>query len=118
LTSEGAAKVPPLHGYDVLVVALGTNDAAGSGRHFEKSMQSILVEARDAGVPVVWAMPTGRHLPGYETVVSAIGEALERGDLHAVPAPPLGPAYASDRIHLTPAAYTQWADDIWNTLRR
>lgn len=116
MTREWLNRFPDLEAGDVLVCVLGTNDAAGSGRHFHDAMVSILDRAESLGVPVVWAEPTGRHFPGYTRVMLELERALLDEELFAlVPAPLEG--YASDRYHLTPAGYSAWADKIWSTLQ-
>lgn len=117
MTAYWAARLPDLSGAAALLVVLGTNDAAGSGQSFERARDQILDAAEAAGVKVVWATPTGPHLPAAGLVHQKIMEAYidERIDL-LVPPPPIGPEYAKDHIHLSPAGYNRWAANIWKEL--
>lgn len=114
-TSYWSSRLPSLDGVSALLVVLGTNDAAGSGKDFETSMRHILDEAEKSGVPVVWVQPTGKHLPNYTKVMNELSAALEADRINTiVPSPIQG--YASDQVHLTGEAYREWADRIWTTL--
>jgi len=116
LTGYWLDKLPDLEGVDVLVVALGTNDAAGAGTSFERSMDKILQYASLARVPVVWVEPTGEHLKSYDSVVAVLEHALAiKGISVLVDKPTSG--YAKDNVHLSPDAYRQWADEIWEATK-
>jgi lysophospholipase L1-like esterase len=115
MTGFWVNNMPDLTGVDVLVVVLGTNDAAGSGKAFESSMTKILEHASLASVPVVWVEPTGVHLPSYGLVSASLGEALAEGNISAMVDKPTS-GYAKDNVHLSTAAYRLWADRIWDTL--
>lgn len=104
---------------DVLLVVLGTNDAAGKASGFEEAMDMILQRARARSMAVVWAHPTGVHLPSAEKVDALLRRAHAEGLMaELVPAPELGDDYAKDRIHLSPDGYRRWANEIWQTLTR
>lgn len=115
--SYWAERLPDLGGVDVLLVVLGTNDAAGSAKSFEAGMSSILQHASMTRTRVVWAMPTGDGvLPSYDEVVSSLEHAAAIGGISSlVDAPAVG--YAKDGVHLQPDAYRRWADRIWNAIK-
>lgn len=115
-TREWTDRLPSLQGAAAIVVVLGTNDAAGSGKAFKAAMESILEQARSQAAAVVWAHPTGTHLPSFEYVSRAIMQAYAEGRIHAVVEEP-SEGYAPDRVHLTPTGYARWADEIWQTVR-
>ncbi len=112
---EWLNKLPDLHDHAALVVVLGTNDAAGTGAGFIDAMFTIVDHAKSFEVPVVWVQPTGTHLPAYDRIMANIESAFYAGNIYMlVPRPEEG--YASDNVHLTPAAYAAWADNIWDNL--
>lgn len=114
-TGEWTDKLPDLHDIDAFVVVLGTNDAAGSAKHFGDSMSAILGHAERFDVPVVWVQPTGDHFNGYPVVMEEIESALNDGSIYILVDKPTE-GYGKDNVHLSPAAYKQWAERIWNAL--
>lgn len=114
-TKQWLSSLPNLHGVDVFVVVLGTNDAGGSAVSFRDNMDTILQHAAHASVPVVWVQPTGTHLKGYDRVMAELEAALADGDIEVIIERPTE-GYGKDNIHLSPGAYLKWADRIWDTL--
>jgi lysophospholipase L1-like esterase len=105
---------PPPQAVATWLVCLGANDAAipsVSAGNIRRDVRAILdrTEAK-----VIWIMPPdGGGLPGLDVVTAAIRQEVpEENILEA----PTGLTFAKDGVHLTPASYATWAEQLWRAL--
>lgn len=95
------------------LISLGTNDAMANPGHQAKVPEwarSISAALKAQGTTPIWILP-----PPMKFDTSVAHDAVDAtGDAFYVSAD--YPRY--DSIHPTPAAFGQWAADIWSTLSR
>jgi lysophospholipase L1-like esterase len=96
----------------IVVVSLGTNDAAGkiSAPAFAGQAAELAALARKAGARVAWLVP-----PPMPYSIDAITTGLRPLPVSRI-APPADLQRSSDRIHCTPAGYQAWAAHAWQQL--
>lgn len=89
---------------ELVLVSLGTNDAAGQvdAGTFAAQVAQLEQLARARGARVVWLFP-----PPMPYSLDAIRAGLSRAEADTLDAP-AGLARAADRVHLTPAGYAAW----------
>lgn len=93
------------------IISLGTNDSLANEAHksqMERYAKDISVSLRSLGVTPIWILPPPMKF-GTGRAVEAIQST---GDPYLVSAD--YPRY--DSIHPTPAAFGQWAADIWSAV--
>lgn len=89
---------------ELVLVCLGTNDAAGQidAGTFAAQVAQLEQLARAKGARVVWLFP-----PPMPYSLEQIRAGLSRAEADVLE-PPASLERAPDRIHLTPAAYAAW----------
>lgn len=96
-------------GANYALISLGTNDAVASEAHRAKAAgyaKTISASLHSMGVTPIWVLPPPMKFPTdqIKEAIRATGDAtLDSADY---------PRY--DGIHPTPAAFQQWAADIWS----
>ena len=93
------------------LISLGTNDSVANAAHqaqMGRYAKDISASLRSLGVTPVWILP-----PPMRFSTAAAADAVQStGDPYLVS--PDYPRY--DSIHPTPAAFGQWASDIWSVV--
>ena len=105
-----------VHKPSLVIVSLGTNDAAANQQWIERNKESFLKlikQVESSGAKIMWIGPPefdAKLLPRVPYVRDIIiGAAPIFYDSRGFDIP-----RASDKIHSTPAGYKAWANDIWN----
>lgn len=101
----------------LVLVSLGTNDAAGNDQSIEdlpKDIAALLDRLEARGARVIWiAPPDMPTLPRVGRVRLLIFDAVQdHPNAEYMPAT-YDPPRTSDHIHPTPAGYNAWAVHIW-----
>ena len=113
-------RIEPAVGADVVLVVLGTNDAALVHPEDEEDELELLVrKLAQGGSRVVWVEPPATdRLPRMQIVRDMIrgSAALSESDGIVLDSTTQKLDFAPDGIHLTAKGYAKWADWIWQQL--
>lgn len=93
------------------LISLGTNDSVANAAHqaqMGRYAKDISASLRSLGVTPIWILPPPMRFP----TGAAVDAIMSTGDPYLVSAD--YPRY--DSIHPTPAAFGQWASDIWSSV--
>ncbi len=106
-------------GLQLVIVVLGTNDAAMEDPTSERDQLDRLVRRLAAATRVLWVEPPNAPLPHVNEVRAMIraSQAVAEARVIIMDSSTLQVPKASDGIHMTASGYKQWADLIWKFAR-
>lgn len=105
----------------VVLVSLGTNDAALEHPEAEKDELDLLIRtvSRAGSAAVVWLDPPSLPTLPREGIVRSMldaSEAAREVGMYRYDPRPLSLPRATDQVHLTPSGYSSWAQAVWKFL--
>lgn len=101
-------------GPDLVLVCLGTNDAASGPSAYRPDAAALVALLRADGRRVVWILPPilPAHFDAATVRATVAGLGVDTFDSERLTIPRF------DGIHATPAGYRYWAGEIWAAVRR